>query len=273
MTYVEYLRVRHALVVYAAIVAAIAFITLIITLFGGGNVEVDTHGSGAAASHVMTHTTVRAAVSEDFRRSGHTIPISALLVLAGYAAVVMASIFGMFLSRERLHVPVSWTKPVSREWFALAYLGVDVAAVVVAFLVFFAGELVVTWGVGVAPFLRSDVYVGAALLLMSGMALAYYGIVRAICAAFPSQAGAIAGGSWGVFFALMLLAAAPLPRIAHAVIIALNFLNPLAYLSHVDESHSGGILPVTGDAGAALVWLLAIVAMALSVVLYRRPEA
>jgi hypothetical protein len=68
--------------------------------------------------------------------------------------------------------------------------------------------------------------------------------------------------------------AAPLPALLHFLIIALNYLNPLAWLGNLG-SHSGGshIIPFDAPVRAAGAWAIALVAVVASVKLWSTREA
>jgi hypothetical protein len=273
MTYVEYLRVRRTLIAYTAIIAGIVAIAVVCILTAHGEVHFAANGAHGAVS-----TSLRAAIIDDFTRHHTKIPASAIFIFAAFGATIIASIFGTFLAREREHVPLSWTKPVSRERFALNYLAVDVIGIVAAFVILLVlGVFTIMWSLGLMQFLSIDAYTWSGLLLSAGVAFAYYGVVRAITVNVPGRAGAIAGASWVVGYILVLLGALQLPAALHDIVMAINYFNPLAYLNGVHENGSGtttmtGIIPLGVPARTALVWLLAIVSSGLAITFYRRAE-
>src|SRR4029077_2513671 len=106
MAYVEMLRLRKALAIYAIVVVAVFLLILIPSHWPGAVVHGDT------------------AVS---------IPLSVLLPIVGFCAIIFATTISTSLNRENDGVEMVWTKPVSRERLALTYIAFDLAAIVLAY--------------------------------------------------------------------------------------------------------------------------------------------
>jgi hypothetical protein len=293
MTFVEYLRVRRALVVYTIIVACIVALSLIgvFSSHGSVTVSVDDHRAAAQIASAGTqrivaaavganphHTTkvgLREALIADFIKHGTKVPLSALLFLAGFGATILGSVFASSLCRERDHTPLAWTKPVSRVQFALAYMGVDIVGMIAAFFVIFVlGEMLIIWALGLTGFISVDARAWTTLALICGIALAYYGMVRALTVGFPGRGGAITGSSWAIAYLLILFTALPLPSIFHTALVVINFVNPLAYLTQMGSNgEQSGAIPLPVTAKIICVWLLAVVSGAVAIFIYRRAEA
>jgi hypothetical protein len=82
--------------------------------------------------------------------------------------------------------------------------------------------------------------------------------------------------SWAIFLILVLVTAAPVPALIHYLIVALNYLNPLAWLGNLGSSHSDGgnhVIPFAASIRAAGAWAIAIVAIVASVKLWSTREA
>lgn len=254
MAYTEILRVRRCLLVYSIIVVALTLLSI------GGVLSSPEHGI------VLNDT--------PGRHPNHTdaIPLSVLLLIAGYITAIVASILGTSLSAERNNVSQAWTKPVSRERFALTYMGVDALGLLAAFaLMLVVGELLSLWAVGVGRFISVDAHIVDYLLLGLGVTFAYYGVVQALGVGI-GRGGIVAGLSWPVGFALVLLAAVQLPSVIHVAIVGLNFLNPIAYLTSVGGGRPDSVLPVALPVRIALVWVLAVVSCATAIVIWKRLE-
>ena len=268
MTYVETLRVRRALIVYAIINAAMVAFTLLVSFTAHGGAAV------SAEAHSRVDLDLRQMLAADFARHGTKIPLSALFLFAGFGATIMGTVWGSTLSREREHTPLSWTKPVSRDTFALGYLGIDALGMLGAFAITMLAIGIVLWALNIAMFTTVDAQAGLTLARAAGLAFAYYGLIRVLTVGFPGRGGAITGASWAIAYVLLGLAALPLPKVYHVILIALNFINPLAYLSHMDSrGNLSGVLPLMPVGSLAGVWLLAIVTGILAIVIYRRAEA
>jgi hypothetical protein len=250
MGYVEILRARRTILIYSIIVGALAVLAIT------GVLSSPKHG-----------------ITIDHGHSGSTdvIPLSFLVIGAGFIATIIASILGASLNRERPNLALTWTKPVSRERFALTYIGVDAIGILSAFAIVLAAALFVLWAIGAGGFVAVDRDVMSDLLLCLGIAFAYYGVLQALSAA-AARGGAAVGISWPVAFALVLVASVQLPAVLHQAIIALNFLNPIAYLTSVGKGTAESILPVTLQVRIALVWLLAVASCAVAVVIWKRLE-
>lgn len=78
--------------------------------------------------------------------------------------------------------------------------------------------------------------------------------------------------SWAVGSVLVLLAALPLPWVLHALAVAVNFVNPLAYLAGLGGSKSDSVLPLSFEGRLVCEWLLVFVATAVSIVAWNRLE-
>jgi hypothetical protein len=268
MSYVEYLRVRRAIIVYTIIVGGIAALTLLVAFTA--------HGSMVVSAEHSTNVQfgLREMLASDFAKHGTKIPLSVLFVCAGFGATILATVFGKNLCSERDHTPLAWTKPASREAFALSHLGVDALGIVATFVITLVFILTVIWGLGIAGFISADSRMGPMLAMSAGIAFAFYGVVRALTVGFPSRGGAITGASWAVGYVLVGLSAIPLPQAYHAIIIALNFLNPLAYLTKIDPTgQASGVIPLVFGMRLLCVWLLAVITGIIAIAIYRRAEA
>jgi hypothetical protein len=160
---------------------------------------------------------------------------------------------------------------VSRERFALTYMAVDIAAILSAAIVFFVAELFTLAAVGFANAIAIDGTIVPSVLVGLGFSLAFYGVSRALGTAF-GRGGTIAGVSWPIGFILAGLASAPFPYVLHDIIVGLNFLNPIAYLTSVASGQSSTVLPVSFEWRLACEWILALATMAASVVIWKRLE-
>lgn len=256
MNYVELLRARKVLSVYGAILAVVALIAML-----------SSHGQ---AAHVDVNG-----------RQTMSIPLSVLILVAGYCGAIIASMLGTSLNRENSgHLELAWTKPVSRAGYAAGIAVVDILAIVVAMAAALAAILAVLAAVGLTKFITGG-GVAAAALLGLGVALSWYAVSQAASASLKSKGRAVSGFAWPVAFALIGLSFAPLQSFMHEAILALNFLNPLAYLStvavitsdHGASAASSAILPLTLPARIVGVYLLTAVGFGAALVQWRRLEA
>ncbi|HMD01912.1 MAG TPA: hypothetical protein VKG44_03000 [Candidatus Baltobacteraceae bacterium] len=251
MIYVEFWRARNVLMWYA--VGLLAIVALIVISMGHATVEVN--DTKVAAPEL--------------------IPLSLLLGLAAYAATIMATILGSSLSCLSDQLPNAWTKPESRERIALSFFVVDVAAIVLLFVLAVGCGLFVLLQAHMFAHLSLDAQALPVGLLGLGMALMWYGLAQAATAWRHGRGGMIAGLSWPAFLVLLVLASAPLPALLHGIVIALNVLNPLAYFGI--SSHNGNVdvesvFPFSLNGRIAIVYALGLAGCALAVFGWKRLE-
>jgi hypothetical protein len=263
MVYVELLRLRSALYIYAGVIAAVV-LTIIVSLNWG----------------VSTHRD-----QSDLHMNG-TIGISALMALAVYASAVFATIIGTSLNKASDQAEVVFTKPISRErlaaTFILADLGGIVASFVIATLLFALVVLDVGFLVG-APLrlLRFDAATFRVIFLGLGIAFMWYGLLQAATSSYRGRGGLVVGLSWAFFVIFLGVAAAPLPPAIHAVIIAIDHLNPLAYLGSTSITTSGNTVSLGNSISifhydswlrAAIAWGIGTAGCAVAILGWKRLE-
>jgi uncharacterized integral membrane protein len=108
MLYVEFLRVRKALIWHAGILAAVAIFVMIASM----NAKVEVNGSNPQLP---------------------LIPFSVIASGAFFWGAIFASSIGTSLNREFETYVISWTKPISRQMLALQFILLDMAGVTVAY--------------------------------------------------------------------------------------------------------------------------------------------
>ena len=260
MAYVEFLRVRHALIVYAAIVLTLA-----------------------AAFVVSFDLTFAGRTGSDALRNVH-VPLGLLLGIAGYASVAFATVLAASLNADR--GGFAFTKPVSRARWAASYMLVDVAAILAAYTVALAGAVLLPlMTIGLIAHVYVDPHAAGIGLLGFGIALMWYGLLQAATVAYPGSGGRIVGLSWGAFFMLVTLPGATfLGPAFHAVVTALNVVNPVAYFSSLtsgaNDSNSTrasyavarSVFAWSTEARAATTLAIGLAACALAAALARRVE-
>lgn len=173
MYYVERLRVAKVLKILLLIVAALVALAVISRLMQGdrhaitgpepapGTVPVVTRDAGGTTTKTYTdvhgaHVVLRTLPDGTFTYTStknvpgrgkvvfssnldDRIPAGALLLIASFAAALIASIFGLTLSRENDgHLELAWTKPASRDAYALGVIITDVAGIVLAGIIVLA---------------------------------------------------------------------------------------------------------------------------------------
>lgn len=279
MAYVEFLRARKAFYFYAGIIAAmIGF--LLVSLFAS-------HGGSGSDFRLQFGSAIVIQKGADGRlhqvaldkMAGLNVPLGALFGLAAYCAAVFATVLSTSLNRERDGLDFPFTRPVSRERMALSYFAVDLAAILVAFaFAFIVMCLVPLATAGLLGRVTSTPQAWWILALGLGMSFMWYGIIQAITARMRGGGGWIAGGSWALFGVLLVLPGAQwLGPIVHGAVIALNYVNPLAYFNSIHENAAheimaGSTLGLGIAARAGLVWIIGIAACAVAVTSWKRIE-
>jgi hypothetical protein len=267
MEYVEFLRDRRILRNYAIVLFA-GFALAIGSLLAG------THGT------IEVHST------------GHpgTIDASAFAAICAFLTFVTAAILAPGLSAQGTTLAIAWTRPVERRTVAWRFIAVDLAALVVAYLM-----LLATCGLFYAVFhtlmtvriagsgatdsldqmlvLRFDGARALGIVVRGfGCAVMWYGLVTLVSARFPQRGAMIAGLSWVAFLVLATLTAVQFPPLIHLLIVALNYLNPLAYFGNVSTHGTQQIIPWTGASRTLASWCIGIAALIGTVRLWSTQE-
>jgi hypothetical protein len=237
MYYIEVLRTWRvwwrSLVVVAGLLLLVAALTAIFP-HGGGS------GSGL-----------------EYSAGGHA-------VIVAFICLLFASISGSSLSRHLDHLDFALTKPRSRTAFVATLIGIDVLGLSVFFITTALAVAALHVAASETHSLAFDTASWFGIALAFGSVLAWYAIVEAVSCARGAAGWAVAG-VWGTALGLLLLNKVWLGPGPHALVAALNLVNPMAYLSSVPflatpapsfslEAHAVGIYVVAGV--AALIALL-----------------
>jgi hypothetical protein len=241
MWYVPYLRVRHAVLVYVYIALGILFVAVALR-FWPGTVHMDPRDM-----------------------HGH---IDLGMLIGGAAALVggFATVLGLNLAAENDgHLEVAWTKPVSREGYALGVFAVDIVAMAACVVFTAVCILVIVAVYGGLPIVEfGSAHDLESALLFCGAPLCIYGWIAALSASLKRNRGAVAGIFWPVMFALALLPRIPNPPL-HALASAVDVFNPVVVFS--TSSH---LAPP--DATFAWGWAVAALMLTAAIVQWRRLE-
>ena len=206
------------------------------------------------------------------RDANPIIPLWWVIAGCAFGPIVLAAFMAVGLDAEYKTAAITWTRPISRLAIAARYVAIDGATLLAAWLFNIVLCAIVLFALGIAKYLTGANDDGAAWysLLAFGCAVMWYGLVVLGTVLLPGRGNAIAGGSWAYALFVPGLAAIPFPPLLHQVMLALNWLNPLSYLStrhgagtHVDF---GAGAPIGGSTTAHLiaVWLIGIVAVAIA---------
>ena len=311
MDYVERLRVAKVLKIVLLIIAALVALAVISRFMQGdrtgivgpepaaGTVPVVTRDSGGAVTKTYTdvhgaHIVLRTLPDGTFSFTstknvpGHRpvvfssngdsrIPMPVLVLIASFAAALIASIFGLTLSRENDgHLELAWTKPASRDSYALRVIATDVAGIVLA-------ELIV-----LAAILLCLAIEGAGGMIFSGPGLAQ---TAAFAFLFPLSVYALTLAATAslrrgaAFFAIFWPVALILPTLTGVtwmnlgqIARVIDTVDPIAYFyafASPSPAAAAVLLPLPAGVTVQFVTLAAICAICLvaSLAQWRRLEA
>ena len=275
MAFVEFLRVRNAFVIYAGITAAV-ILTLVLSLHGSPPVIVGDAGPHAAPGAL---TVTAGGGGPAVSGKNLAIPLGVLLGIAGYCAMIFATAICTSLNYHNRLLGFIFTKPVSRVRIAATFIGVDAITIVVAFVfALFVVTFTPLASAGLLRYVFVDREALALGLLGLGIAFMWYGLLQAATSWYKGGGGRICGLSWALFFVLIIVSHAPIGALGHGLVSALNYLNPLAYLTEFTVGDGGrtsavSLIPVAASWRALLVWLIALAGCAVAVFAWKRQEA
>lgn len=275
MEYVEFVRVRRAFVIYAAI-AAVAMLS------AAGSIAFASlaHGHGLVTITVGSDASSDQTTYQSLRTIANSmqVPLGLLLGIAGYCAVVFGTVLASSLNRQNAGAEFAFVKPLSRDALALRYVAIDIVGIVAAYayalVVIELLPLAAVHALGRVRFDGQALWIGA---LGLGIAFMWYGILQAITATYKGRGGTIVGFSWGAF---ALMVGAPsltfLGPAFGAIVYVLNLFNPIAYFSGL-LSHNGAptavsILGLALEARVCIAWAIAWIAIAIAVTSWKRVE-
>ena len=253
-------------------------------------VDVTEPASSAAHRHQQNDTMGSLDVNESTRAGmSHTtivwngtfnINLTILILATMPMGLIVATMLGGVLSKENDgHLELAWTKPVSRESYALAAIGVDLVTIVVSQLLTLAVVMLCILLFGVpsySPGRDAGAYIALALI----GPLSWYACLTAFSASVKRGPGIVIGLGWLAALLIPGIAAAfaqinhPLAHAIYNVFQALAYLDPIAYFSHVSDSGvtKNGAIATLGEAVIAVIALL-IAYIAAAVLQWRRVEA
>ena len=239
MEYVEMLRARRVLTWYGGIVLALLALGLALA-FKDGPPQIQ-------MSHDMNPR----------------IPFGAILAGSAFGPLILAAFLAVCFDAEYKTVAITWTRPLSRLAIAGRYLAVDGITMLVAWLFTLAAVLICIVTLGLAKYLVLESKDPSIIVLAFGCAVMWYGLVVLLTILLPGRGNAIAGASWAYVLIVPGLSQIPFPPALHQVMLALNYLNPLAYLGSFGSSGSRTLLAGTPTAHLIAAWLIGIAAIAI----------
>lgn len=276
MTYIEMLRVRRRLIVFASIVALFALLVFVPHLTGHGIVR---YGSdGAAVGWNIGDGSHGDADSGDFARmvAQLRIPFGALL---GTAAI-FALAFSLFVARSlNVCYPAldsAFTKPIGRERLALAIFGIDAIAIAIAFTIALLLACAAVASLGLFGHLVFDAATPLEAVCAIGIPLMFYGFTQGATSWYRGIASAYGPIAATLFLILAPVSRTPFGWIVDGLIAIVRFFDPIYYLGSLFTIASSGV--VSADAFAQLlqatgiVWAIALVGCVVALFSWKRLE-
>lgn len=191
--------------------------------------------------------------------------------------LIVASILGGLLAKENDgHLELAWTKPVSRERYALAGMTVDALAIAVAQLLTIAVTLAASLMFFVPRF-SYGATAGWEIVLAFAAPIAWYALITAASASLRRGPGMVIGLGWVLAILIpsiggALQNAAQMNAIAawfYAIFRGLSYIDPIAYLA----MHNNHPTLMSFPASAGVLCALVAGYVALAVAQWRRVEA
>jgi hypothetical protein len=208
----------------------------------------------------------------------HHVPMDIFLVMCGFFAAIFASAIGGSLSKENDgHLELTWTKPVSRQRFAVTMFAIDASGIAVAGLLTFVAGLVAFGMFLGAPLLIATPDTAGDLFMAVLFPLAWYALGQALTASMR-RAGVIIGMMWVISITAVSLIAIP-NALLQTILRIVNIVNPLAYYvsqnGHPSDVNgmSASMLGSTPTADILALGAIIILAITASLVQWRRLEA
>lgn len=212
-----------------------------------------------------------------------------LLLLAAFVALIIATVLsGPLANENHNHLEVVWTKPISRERYALGVFGVDAIGILASMALAIVFMLLST-ALFELPIIVIDPQTPAVLALTIFTPLAWYALLTAAAASLKRGRGAVLGLGWcAALFILpvtmgFLALQQPAVHFVGVVLSYLMLLDPILYIHMSGSSAPGDGTPVYGvmysvlgapaATRAAIVFALALIYSALSLVQWHRLEA
>lgn len=233
--------------------------------FGNTNMNENAHNG-------VSHVVMTYKPGADFTWGG-LFQVSILL------GVIVASMLAGPLAKENDgHLELAWTKPVSRERYAVAAIAIDIVTMIVSQLGLIAVVLL-----GTAMWVLPSITLGRnapELILSSLLApIAWYACLTCFSASLRRGPGMVIGLGW--FAALVIPAVLlatehtynPVGIGVHAIFTALAYIDPIVYIPSMSPHSAHSQLFESLGAAIAALAALSIAYIAVAVLQWRRVEA
>ncbi|MEO6912913.1 MAG: hypothetical protein ABI182_02685, partial [Candidatus Baltobacteraceae bacterium] len=207
-----------------------------------------------------------------------TLPLELLFAISLFGAMIVATVLAGALTKENEgHLELAWTKPVSRETYALVLMGVDIAGILAAIVLGIVYQLIETsfW---LVPHIKltsnTAELVGFAILLP----IAWYVLLTACAASLKRMLGMVSGMAWPLAAFLLIFATinfgnAPAATALNLAFRTVDTINPLAYFAQIFSQGRVTLVPPGLASGIIALAVITIVSTAAAVLQWRRVEA
>jgi hypothetical protein len=188
--------------------------------------------------------------------SSDLIPLPALFAIAAFFAAGIGSRFARSFSEENeAHLPVAWTKPVSRVRYALTEVAVDTVGILAAFALTLLSMVVAIGLVGALRSIEVTPDWGIQLLRFLALPFGFYGLIVAATASLGKSGRGAVWYIWLGAFVISGLSAFAFPKPWGPIFAALDLINPLHYAgySHTVGQNTVNIMGPTSVANAVSV--------------------
>lgn len=210
--------------------------------------------------------------------------LGVLLLITIPMGLIIGTVLGGPLSKENDgHLELAWTKPVSRDRYALACVGVDAVTIFASQILMLATVLLASMLFGF-PRLSVTGSVGLEILLAAFGPLAWYALLTAGSASVKRGPWRVIGIGWLIAIIVPALSGAlrdaanynTVAAAFHAVFHALSFLDPISFMTFQVMHGDTTVLSAVGtnlSTSVSIVIALSIVYITAAVLQWRRVEA
>jgi hypothetical protein len=252
--YREILRVRRNLAIFLGILAGLLVLQIIS--------NISQHGS-----------LVRVTITPDV--ATHTrLPLSLLFAIAGIVTTIFGGVLGTSLSCENTgHLALAWTKPASRNRYALTVMAVDAVAMLAAFGLTLVTTLAIVAFAAYASRLFVDGDALRNLARFLAIPFAWYALMQTLTASLRERGGLVAGLSWIVSLILLALGTAQFPPLWSHLITFANYFNPIAYAAYSTPQDQAPYPFVPWEFDLVALFALTVLGVIAALAQWRRLEA
>ena len=215
-----------------------------------------------------------------WEQMGHMQLLASMTGLAGFFALIVATIRSSSLDVLTRTPAITFTRPISRTVIALQNFALDAATIAIVWLITLGILTAIIAAFGGIGYLGSPSDALVVVGLVGAVMVMWYGLVTLATTLFPARGGAIVGISWAAFIVTPAVARIPFPQPVSGLLHALLFLDPMAYLTGIhgsisfgsDESDTSALIFSVG-LRSAVAAVIGIIALAAAIQVWNRKDA